>query len=268
MSAQFDSLNKPFIDASDVHAHYGQSHTLHGVSFAIARGESVGLLGRNGMGKTTLIRTMLGLHRASAGSIRIAGRDVTKERVDRIVRLGIGYVPEGRGIFPNLSVRENLVMASRPAVHRIAREVCELPSGIDTRFQSSARDEGWTLARVLDTFPRLAERIDNSGAALSGGEQQMLAIGRALMLNPDIVILDEATEGLAPLIVAEIWRIIGVIRASGIASLIVDRNYRAVLAHTDRCVVLQKGRVVLEGSSRAFHDDADLAARLAAFLGV
>ena len=232
------------IAADGLHAHYGQSHILHGVSLAIGRGEAVGLLGRNGMGKTTLIRTMLGLHRASEGAVRVGGRDVTRERADRIVRLGIGYVPEGRGIFPNLSVQENLVMAARPP--------------------RTAGVEGWTLERVLATFPRLAERIGNGGAALSGGEQQMVAIGRALMLNPDIVILDEATEGLAPLIVAEIWRIIGVIRASGIASLIVDRNYRAVLAHTDRCVVLQKGRVVLEGSSKALHDDATLAG----FLGV
>jgi len=230
--------------ADDVHAHYGQSHILHGVSLAISPGEAVGLLGRNGMGKTTLIRTMLGLHRASGGTVRVAGRDVTHERADRISRLGIGYVPEGRGIFPNLSVRENLLMAARPAAR-------------GTR-------EAWTLERVLATFPRLVERIDNGGAALSGGEQQMLAIGRALMLNPDVVILDEATEGLAPLIVAEIWRIIGVIRASGIASLIVDRNYRAVLAHTDRCVVLQKGRVVLEGSSQTLHDSDTLAG----FLGV
>ena len=237
------------IVADDVHAHYGQSHILHGVSLSIAPGEAVGLLGRNGMGKTTLIRTMLGLHRASGGVVRVAGRDVTRERADRIVRLGIGYVPEGRGIFPNLSVRENLVMAARP------------PSSRNGRARTT---DPWTLDRVLATFPRLVERIDNGGAALSGGEQQMLAIGRALMLNPDIVILDEATEGLAPLIVAEIWRIIGTIRASGIASLVVDRNYRAVLAHTDRCVVLQKGRIVLEGTSRTLHESATLAG----FLGV
>ena len=228
------------IVADDVHAHYGQSHILHGVSLTIAPGEAVGLLGRNGMGKTTLIRTMLGLHRASGGTVRVAGRDVTRARADRISRLGIGYVPEGRGIFPNLSVRENLLMAAR------------------------AKPGGWDLARVLSTFPRLAERIGNGGHALSGGEQQMLSIGRALMLNPDVVVLDEATEGLAPKIVAEIWRIVATIRATGIATLVVDRNYRAVLAHTDRCVVLQKGRVVLEGTSKALHDSDTLAG----FLGV
>ena len=234
----------PLLEAVAVHAHYGQSHILHGVTLSIAPGEAVGLLGRNGMGKTTLIRTMLGLHRASGGTVNVAGRDVTRERTDRIARLGIGYVPEGRGIFPNLSVRENLVMAARPP-------------------RDAARP-AWTLERVLETFPRLTERIGNGGAALSGGEQQMLAIGRALMQNPDLVILDEATEGLAPLIVAEIWRIVGVIRASGIASLIVDRNYRAVLAHTGRGIVLQKGRVVLEGSSTSLLGNESLAR----FLGV
>ncbi|GAB4478274.1 MAG: ABC transporter ATP-binding protein [Burkholderiaceae bacterium] len=234
----------PIVEAHDVHAHYGASHVLHGVSLAVGRGETVGLLGRNGMGKTTLIRCILGLVRASGGRIRVAGRDVTGLPTERIVQLGIGYVPEGRAIFPNLSVRENLVMAAR--------------AGRDGRSD-------WTLARVLDTFPRLADRIDHGGNQLSGGEQQMLAIGRALMTHPDVLILDEATEGLAPLVVAEIWRIIGLVRASGIASLIVDRNYRAVLAHADRGVVLEKGRVVLEGRSTDLLDDE---ARLQRHLGV
>jgi branched-chain amino acid transport system ATP-binding protein len=233
----------PLIEATGVHAHYGQSHILHDVSIAIGHGEAVGLLGRNGMGKTTLIRTIVGLHRASGGTIRVAGHDVTRARPDRIGRLGIGYVPEGRGIFPNLSVRENLVMAARPARNGVT---------------------AWTYERVLATFPRLGERLGHGGGALSGGEQQMLAIGRALMLNPDVIVLDEATEGLAPLVVAEIWRTIGLIRETGIASLIVDRNYRAVLAQTDRSVVLQKGRVVLEGASGDLAADATLAG----FLGV
>jgi branched-chain amino acid transport system ATP-binding protein len=216
------------IETRELHTHYGQSHILHGVSFSIARGEAVGLLGRNGMGKTTLIRTILGLVRASSGSVKVAGREVTRETPDRIVRLGLGYVPEGRGVFPNLSVRENLVMAARPGL-------------------KGQRD--WTFERVMDTFPRLRERVDHLGGQLSGGEQQMVSIGRALMTHPDLIVLDEATEGLAPLIVAEIWRIIGLIRQSGIASLVVDRNYRSVLANTDRCVVLQKGRLVLDASS-------------------
>jgi branched-chain amino acid transport system ATP-binding protein len=230
--------------ADSLHAYYGESHVLQGVSLAIGAGESVGLLGRNGMGKTTLIRTMLGLVRAARGQVSIRGRDMTNARPHAIARCGIGYVPEGRGIFPNLSVRENLLMAARP--------------GVDGRCE-------WTLARVLDTFPRLAERLHHGGNQLSGGEQQMLAIGRALMTNPDLLILDEATEGLAPLIVDEIWRIIAALRGTGIASLIVDRNYRLVLAHTDRCVVMEKGRIVLGDSSAALAERPEALAR---YLGV
>jgi branched-chain amino acid transport system ATP-binding protein len=158
-----------------------------------------------------------------------------------MARAGIGYVPEGRGVFPTLSVRENLLMAARPA--------------------ADGRSD-WTLQRVLDTFPRLAERLQNQGSQLSGGEQQMLAIGRALMTHPDLVILDEATEGLAPLIVTEIWRVIGQIRAAGIATLIVDRDYRKVAAHADRLVVLQKGQVVLAGEAAALAGSTELAACL------
>jgi branched-chain amino acid transport system ATP-binding protein len=234
----------PIVEARDLHVYYVQSHVLHGVSIAVRAGETVGLLGRNGMGKTTLIRALLGLVPASRGRVHVRGIDVTQQPTERIVRHGIGYVPEGRGIFPNLSVRENLVMGAR--------------AGRDGR-----RD--WTLERVLQAFPRLAERIGHGGNQLSGGEQQMLAIGRALMTNPELMILDEATEGLAPLVVAEIWRIIGVIRGTGIASLIVDRNYRAVLEHADRGVVLEKGRVVVEGPSRELLADEP---RLHGHLGV
>ena len=234
----------PLIEISDLHAYYGESHVLQGVSLRIEAGEALGLLGRNGMGKTTLIRAMLRLMRATTGRITIRGRDCTGERPDRVARLGIGYVPEGRGIFPNLSVRENLLMAARPGL----------------RGQTD-----WSCERVLETFPRLAERLRHGGNQLSGGEQQMLAIGRALMTNPDLIVLDEATEGLAPLIVREIWRIVAGIRASGIASLVVDRNYRTVLAHTDRCVVLERGRVALQGSSAALAGDERA---LQAFLGV
>ena len=218
------------VDARDLHVHYGESHVLRGVSLAVRAGESVGLLGRNGMGKTTLIRTVMGHVRPSRGRIEIRGGDGARMPPDRVARAGIAYVPEGRGIFPNLSVRENLLVAARPGV--------------------SGRND-WPLARILETFPRLAERLDHGGQQLSGGEQQMLAIGRALSTNPDLLILDEATEGLAPLIVREIWRIIGSIRATGIASLIVDRNFRTVLANTERAVILEKGRIVLEDRSEA-----------------
>ena len=234
----------PLLSAVDLHVYYGASHVLRGVSLAIAAGESVGLLGRNGMGKTTLIRTLMGIVPAARGSVALRGDDTTRARPDRIARRGIAYVPEGRGIFPNLSVRENLLVAARAGVY--------------------GKHE-WTLERILATFPRLAERLDNGGQQLSGGEQQMLAIGRALSTNPDLIILDEATEGLAPLVVQEIWRIIGDIRRTGIASLIVDRNFRSVLAHTDRAVILEKGRVAMTGAS------ADLVSRrdeLAGLLGV
>jgi len=230
------------VDVRDVHVHYGESHVLRGVSLSVRAGESIGLLGRNGMGKTTLIRTLMGHVRASHGRIAIRGNDALRMPPDRIARWGLAYVPEGRGIFPNLSVRENLLVAARRGV--------------------SGRSD-WPLQRILDTFPRLRERLDHGGQQLSGGEQQMLAIGRALSTNPDLLILDEATEGLAPMIVREIWRIIADIRGTGIASLIVDRNFRTVLANTDRAIILEKGQVVLENRSDALASQStELAARL------
>jgi len=229
------------LSATGVHAWYGSSHVLHGVDLEISRGETLGLLGRNGMGKSTLIRTLLGHVTQREGQIRLFGQDVSRAKPHEVARLGVAYVPEGRGVFPNLSVRENLVMASR--------------KGREGRAD-------WPFERVMETFPRLQERIGNLGSQLSGGEQQMLSIGRALMTHPDLVILDEATEGLAPLIVAEIWRVIGQIRASGIATLIVDRDYRKVLTQSDRALVLQKGQVVLAGDALALRDSAELAGYL------
>ena len=231
----------PLVFARALHAWYGSSHVLHGVDFTIGRGETVGLLGRNGMGKSTLIRTLLGHVPQREGRIVIRGRDMSRARPHEVARMGVAYVPEGRGVFPNLTAHENLVMAAR--------------AGVDGR-------RGWTLERVLATFPRLAERLEHRGVQLSGGEQQMLSIGRALMTQPELVILDEATEGLAPLIVAEIWRVIGTIRDSGIAALIVDRNYRKVLEHADRAVVLQKGQLVLEGPAAGLRQSKELASLL------
>jgi branched-chain amino acid transport system ATP-binding protein len=229
------------LSASGLNTYYGDSHILRGADLEVPERTAVGLLGRNGMGKTTLIRTLMGFIRPASGEVRWQGAGVTFAPPERMARLGIGYVPEGRGIFPNLSVRENLLVSARV--------------GADGR-----RD--WTFERVLDTFPRLAERLGNGGHQLSGGEQQMLSIGRALMTNPRLMILDEATEGLAPLIVAEIWRVIGTIRADGISTLIVDRNYRAVLAHTDQAVVMEKGRIVLAERSAALAAQPDVLARL------
>lgn len=216
-----------------LHTYYGASHVLHGVDFAIGAGEALGLMGRNGMGKTTLLKTLIGLVRPRAGVVLVEGADLTQAPTWQIARHGIAYVPEGRGIFPMLTVRENLVMAARA---------------------TAGRDD-WTLERVLATFPRLAERIAHGGGQLSGGEQQMLTIGRALMTNPKLLILDEATEGLAPLIAREIWRIIREITSGGIATVIVDKNHAAVTAATTRSMILVKGRVVYDGPS------ADLRAR-------
>ena len=232
------------LKVESVNTYYGDSHILRGVDLELPAAMSLGLLGRNGMGKTTLIRTLMGYVRPASGHVLLDGIDVTGSTPEKMARRGIGYVPEGRGIFPNLSVRENLVMSER--------------AGID-----GARD--WTFDRVMATFPRLAERLEFGGQQLSGGEQQMLAIGRALMTNPRLLVLDEATEGLAPLVVTEIWRVIGDIRATGIATLIVDRDWRRVLAHTDLAVVLQKGRIVLSAPSTELSAAPDA---LAGWLGV
>jgi branched-chain amino acid transport system ATP-binding protein len=232
------------IEAGGLHVYYGASHVLRGIDMHIAPGESVGLLGRNGMGKTTLIRSLMGHVRSAQGSVRVSGRDCTRAQPHAIARMGVAYVPEGRGIFPNLNVRENLQVAAR--------------AGRDGR-------QDWTYARVLEVFPRLRERLGHGGQQLSGGEQQMLAIGRALMTNPELLILDEATEGLAPLIVAEIWKIIRQIRSSGMSTLIVDRNYRAVLEHTDRCLVMEKGQIVQDGDSASLARQPE---QLTRYLGV
>jgi len=225
------------LQAQDVHAWYDSSHVLHGVSLDIRKGETVGLLGRNGMGKSTLIRSLLGHVHQRDGHIHLFGHDISKARPHEVARMGVAYVPEGRGVFGNLSVRENLVMAAR--------------RGRDDRSD-------WTLERVLHTFPRLAERLSNLGSQLSGGEQQMLSIGRALMTHPDLIILDEATEGLAPLIVADIWRVIDEIKASGLAVLIVDRDWHKVLSRSNRALVLQKGLVVMQGDAQQMLNDPTL----------
>jgi branched-chain amino acid transport system ATP-binding protein len=228
------------LEARELHTYYGSSHILHGVNFSIRRGEALGLMGRNGMGKSTLLRSMLGLVRPRHGTVHVMGDDMTGKAPFMLARRGIAYVPEGRGIFPNLSVKENLLMAARP--------------GLD-----GCRN--WTCERVLATFPRLGERLANGGGQLSGGEQQMLTIGRALMTNPDLLILDEATEGLAPLIAMEIWKIVRQIAGSGIATVIVDKNHAAVTAITDRSMILVKGEVVFDGSSEAVRHAPELIQR-------
>jgi branched-chain amino acid transport system ATP-binding protein len=237
-------MSEYLVDAAQLHSYYGSSHILHGVDFRVAAGETLALMGRNGMGKTTLLKSVLGLVPPRRGTVHVRGRDMTGAATYRIAQCGIAYVPEGRGIFPNLSVHENLVMAARPG---------------------AAGVRAWTYQRVLATFPRLAERRALGGGQLSGGEQQMLTIGRALMTNPDLLILDEATEGLAPLIAREIWQIIRDIRQSGIATVIVDKNHRVVTSLADRAMILVKGRVVFEGSAEALRADPSIVYR---YLGV
>ena len=224
----------PLLEARAVHTFYGASHVVRGVDVVIGPGETVGLMGRNGMGKTTLIRSLLGLTPIRSGSVAVGGTDVTGWPASRIARLGVSYVPEGRGIFASLSVRENLTLAARP--------------GVDGAT-------AWTLERVLSVFPRLAERIGNGGDQLSGGEQQMLSIGRALMTNPRLIVLDEATEGLAPLVRAEIWRTLALIRDGGTATLIVDKTVSAMAETCDRIIILVKGAVAFDGEPAALLAD-------------
>ena len=232
------------LKARGLHSYYGASHILHGVDFTLRRGEAVGLMGRNGMGKSTLLKSLVNVVPPRSGTVEVFGRPTRGMKIHDVARLGIAYVPEGRGIFGNLSVRENLLLAARP--------------GADGRRE-------WDYDRVLQTFPRLGERLRHGGQQLSGGEQQMLTIGRALMTNPQVLILDEATEGLAPLIAREIWRIIRTIRESGIATILVDKNWKAVTDLTDRNVILVKGRVAFEGTGEALRAQPGL---LAEYLGV
>ena len=227
-------MSDTLIHAHGIHTYYGASHILRGIDFTVGRGETIGLMGRNGMGKSTLLKSIMGIVPPRQGSVDIKGQAMNGRPTFEVAQMGIAYVPEGRGIFGNLSVVENLKMAARAG----------------TRGQ---RD--WTYERVLETFPRLKERLGHGRQQLSGGELQMLTIGRALMTNPDVLILDEATEGLAPLIAREIWRICSVIKDSGISSIIVDKNWKHVTQITDRNIILVKGYVVFEGSSQILLDD-------------
>jgi len=232
------------LDVEGLEAAYGSSQVLFGVSLAVKPGECITLIGRNGMGKTTTVRSIMGLLTPRAGLVALDGQAVAGQASWRIARAGIGLVPEGRQIFPNLSVRENLVATA------------------GNRHQ---RSQPWTLEGIFAMFPRLKERERNLGANLSGGEQQMLAIGRALMTNPRLLILDEATEGLAPLIRAEIWSSLTRLRDTGLSMIVIDKHVGPMLSLADRHYILEKGRVVWQGDSDTLRDQP---AVLHQYLGV
>ena len=233
-------MSNTLIQVQGLNSFYGASHILRNIDFEVNRGETIGLMGRNGMGKSTLLKSIMGIVTPQSGHVHIKGQRMNGRDIFEVAQLGIAYVPEGRGIFGNLSVLENLKMAARAG----------------TQGQND-----WTYERVLETFTRLKERLGHGGQQLSGGEQQMLTIGRALMTNPDVLILDEATEGLAPLIAKEIWRICSVIKESGISSIIVDKNWKHVTKITDRNVILVKGEVVFEGSSELLQSQPEIMAQ-------
>jgi branched-chain amino acid transport system ATP-binding protein len=230
------------LEVEAIETYYGRSQVLFGMSLEVGPAEMVTLMGRNGMGKTTTVRSIMGLTPATRGAIRFAGRDIRTWPAFRVAKLGLGLVPEGRQIFPNLTVRENLVATA-----------------------AGRRGNDWTLARVHELFPRLAERSQSMGNQLSGGEQQMLAIGRALMTNPRLLILDEATEGLAPLVRAEIWRCLTRLKAEGLAILVIDKNVEALTRIADRHYLIERGRVMWSGSSAALARAVDVQHR---YLGV
>ncbi len=232
------------LEIDNIETYYGSIQALFGMSLQCEKYKVTTLIGRNGMGKTTTVESVMGINPVKRGKITFNGRCISRLRSFKIAQLGIGLVPEERQIFPNLSVRENLIA---------------------TAVNDSNNKHSWTLGRVVDLFPCLAERLDNMGNQLSGGEQQMLAIGRALMLNPKLLILDEATEGLAPLIRQEIWARLTELKETGLTILLIDKNINELANITDRHYIIEKGRVVWNGDSSALFADADLKSR---YLGV
>ena len=234
----------PLLEVAGIETSYGLSRVLFGISLSVAAGEMISLMGRNGMGKTTTVRSIMGLTRSTAGSIRFAGSEIRELPAYRIAKLGLGLVPEGRQVFPNLTARENLVA---------------------TAANRNGVADPWTLEKVFALFPRLAARAGSMANLLSGGEQQMLAVGRALMTNPRLLILDEATEGLAPLIRDEIWRCLELLRAAGQSILVIDKNVDVLTRIADRHYIIERGRVVWSGSSPELTNAPDIQHR---YLGI
>ena len=237
------------LEVNDISTYYGDARALFGVSLKIEQGEVITLLGRNGMGKTATIHSIMGITPARSGEIRFRGKDTRSLPSYRISQLGIGLVPEGRQIFPNLTVRENLLATARASSSTSSKSV----------------DQQWTYERVVQLFPILAERAGFMGNLLSGGEQQMLAVGRALLTNPDLLLLDDATEGLAPLIRGQIWESLAALKREGISMLVVDKNVKDLFPLADRHYVVESGHVVWSGGSRELQNDAELQNR---YLGV
>lgn len=228
------------LEVKNLQTLYGESHILHGISFDIEKGQTVSLMGRNGMGKSTILKSILGIVNPRSGSVRYKNQDITNKPTWQRMRQDIAYVPEGRGMFHNLSVKEHLEMVSR---------------------ENSRGEKEWEYDKILKLFPRLEKRLENKGTQLSGGEQQMLAIGRALMTNPDLLILDEATEGLAPLIRKEIWEVIQKINNTGVSTIIVDKNINILKRICDKHIVIVKGKVVFNGDSTSMENNKELVDR-------
>jgi branched-chain amino acid transport system ATP-binding protein len=235
-------MHDPMLAIENIHTNYGASQVLHGLSLEVKPGEIVGIMGRNGVGKTTLMRSIMGLTPAKSGRISFNDADITHMPSHKIARLGIGYVPQGRRVFPSLTVREHLQVTAR-----------EKPAN------------QWTFARMIELFPNLGQRLDQSGAKLSGGEQQMLAAGRALVANPSLLLMDEPTEGLAPLMVRELGRLVGALKETGTAVLLVEQQLAFVLRYADRVYIVSKGQVVHHCLPSELATDSEVKAR---YLGV
>ncbi len=228
------------LEVRDIHSYYGKSHILQGVSLDLKEGELVCLLGRNGVGKSTTLKSIMGVVKPKQGSIRLDNKELIGKEPYEIARLGIGYVPEDRRIFRSLTVHENLLM------------------GIKSQKNSNAKDGGWTVDRVYELFPRLQERRNNKGSHLSGGEQQMLTVVRTLMGNPRLILVDEPTEGLAPLIVKDVLEMLATVRKSGVTVLMVEQNFKAAIKVADRFYIMSKGQMVFEGDKESLLDAEDV----------
>jgi branched-chain amino acid transport system ATP-binding protein len=253
------------LEVDGIHTYYGESHVLHGVSLQVAAGEAVALLGRNGAGKTTLMRSIVGFTPPRSGAVRLEGREIHRLPSYTIARLGLGLVPQGRRIFSPLTVQENLMLGARPAPTPTGTGASRARGASPAAAAARASLQPWTRERAYEMFPRLRERAAQFGGSLSGGEQQMLAVARALMTNPRLLLLDEPSEGLAPIVVREIGRALARLKRDGLSILLVEQNVPLALRVADRVYVMNKGQIVYHGSAASLDADEDVKRR---FLGV